>query len=421
MSLRLGSILICLILTGHSTAAASSCARLRSHPDRWVATSVDALVSTARRAYERENSLTAYQTVLARIANTIQQCRLDEDEVFARRYLRFLEYVDTVSLDLQPDHQLGFTVPDESYFAETRDFVQIPELLLDQNFLRLVSRFETLNKAKNFLTTLNSSRAPDDQLIFFSYTSRHLGTPDNDNSFIRLLIVVPGNTADSRPEKWVQFGITDPGARVRIRNVSVVAALPRPDGTVSVYFKDFFRTYRRDGIIRIKGRWELGHGDDNCLQCHKSGVLPIFPERDSVPADEQKTVVAVNQRLLGYGPARFGKYLDAIKLGPGLGTASAHDREQRFGFAFAGSVVGRAMTCAACHHQERMGALNWPMDRVLISSYIKGGEMPLGHNLQPAERSALHHKLIQEYFATDVDRPGILKTWLLSAPTVRQD
>lgn len=421
MSLRFGSILICLILIGDSTSAASPCARVRSQPDRWVTASVDALVFRSLRAYEREDALAAYQTVLARIANTIQQCRLDENEVFARRYSRFLDYIETISIDLQPDHQLGFTVPDQQYFAETRDFVQIPEFLLDQKFLRLVSRFETLDQAKKFLTILNSGRAPADQLIFFSYTSRHLGTPDNDNSFRRLLIVVPGDRANGRPEKWVQFGITDPGARVRIRNVSVVAAMPGRDGTANVYFKDFFRTYRRDGVIRMKGRWELGQGDDNCVQCHKSGVLPIFPEKNSVTANEEERVLAVNQRLLSYGPARFGEYLDASKLGPGLGTAGAQDRERRFGTAFAGSVVGRAMTCAACHHQERMGALNWPMDEVLISSFIKGGEMPPGHKLRPAERTALHENLIREYFATDVDRPGILKSWLLSAPLLRQD
>ncbi len=311
MSLRLGAILICLMFTGENIPAATPCPRLQSQPDRWVTTSVDALVLRARRAYEREDALAAYQTVLARIANTIQRCRLGQDEVFTSRYPRFLEYIATVSLDLEPDHQLGFTVPDEQYFAETREYVQIPEFLLDQKFLRLVSRFETLDQAKHFLTTLNSSRAPADQLIFFSYTSRHLGTPDNDNSFRRLLIVVPGDAAEGVPEKWIQFGITDPGAQVRIRNVSVIAALPGPDGTANVYFKDFFRSYRRDGVIRIKGRWELGHGDDNCVQCHKSGVLPIFPEKDSVTADEQQRVLEVNRRLLTYGPARFGKYLDA--------------------------------------------------------------------------------------------------------------
>jgi hypothetical protein len=53
------------------------------------------------------------------------------------------------------------------------------------------------------------------------------------------------------------------------------------------------------------------------------------------------------------------------------------------------------------------------MDNVLISSYVKGGQMPLGHQLQKSERVELYDKLIREYFATDKARPGILKSWLM--------
>jgi hypothetical protein len=71
------------------------------------------------------------------------------------------------------------------------------------------------------------------------------------------------------------------------------------------------------------------------------------------------------------------------------------------------------MTCAACHQHNYLGALNWPMDRVVISSYVKGGMMPFGQELQGPERAELYGKLIQEYFAADAARPGILKSWLL--------
>ena len=55
------------------------------------------------------------------------------------------------------------------------------------------------------------------------------------------------------------------------------------------------------------------------------------------------------------------------------------------------------------------------MDKILISSYVKGGQMPFGHQLKVSDRRELYAKLIQEYFATDKDNPpGILKSWLLS-------
>jgi hypothetical protein len=53
------------------------------------------------------------------------------------------------------------------------------------------------------------------------------------------------------------------------------------------------------------------------------------------------------------------------------------------------------------------------MDKVIISSFIKGGQMPVGHQLKLSERRDLYGKLIQEYFAIDKANPGILKSWLL--------
>lgn len=412
MSFRRSVVLLCLLLVGNGPHASFS-ARLKPGSDAWVTAKVNALVRAARAAYEDDDGLPAYRRVLTSISSAIRLGKLSEDEGFVGRYREFVEYTQAASLDQLPGHELGFIVPDRQYFAETRQYVEIPEFLMAQTFLRSVSRSETLDRAKAFLRQLNKERGPSDQLIFFSYLSRHLGTPDNDDSYKRLLIVVPGNSKTGVPEKWVQFGVTDPGTRTRIRNVSVVSAILGSDGTFNSYFKDYFRTYRRDGTISLKGRWELGYGDDNCARCHKSGILPIFPEEGSVSPSEQQAVTEVNQRFMSYGSPRFDKYLDESKFGPGLSSARLEQRNQRFGEGFGESVVGRAMSCAACHHRERLGALNWPMDQVVISSYIKGGHMPMGFNLKEPEREELYEKLIQEYFATDDSNPGILKSWLL--------
>ncbi|MBV9957632.1 MAG: hypothetical protein JO360_04390 [Acidobacteria bacterium] len=399
MSFRQSLIICCLLLLAvQANAAAAPCAGVRARPDAWMTGRVDALVRAAHAAYEDDDALEAYQRVLGDIAFTLRQCRLNEDAGFVGRHRQFVEYIEAVSLDQLPGHELGFIVPDRQYFDETRRYVQIPEFLLSQSFLRAVSRDETLEQAKAFLRGLNAQRDEDERLIFFSYISQHLGTPDNDDSFERLLIVVPGDATRGVPEKWVQFGVTDKGARTRIRNVSVVSAVTGADGTYNAYFKDYYRTYRRDGSISIKGRWELGYGDDNCVQCHKSGILPIFPEAGSVSPDEQSSVAAVNDLFQTYGSPRFENYLDTSKFGPGLGSAASES------------------SCAACHQQTGLGSLSWPMDSTLISSYVKGGRMPFGSKLRESERDELYEKLIQDYFNTDAAHPGILKSWLLGKP-----
>src|SRR5436853_2914720 len=198
-----------LLFAGNIAHASPICARLKSQPDAWVTAKVDALVGAAHASYENDEVTEVYKRVLNRIAMTFRQCRLSEDEGFISRYPEFVQYVEALSLDQEPDHELGFIVPDKQYFEETRQYVQIPEFLLEPSFLRAVSRYETLDPAKSFLRQLNSKREPSEQLIFFSYTSRHLGTPDNNDSYRRLLIVVPGIAAQGIHEQWVQLGITD--------------------------------------------------------------------------------------------------------------------------------------------------------------------------------------------------------------------
>jgi hypothetical protein len=404
-----------------SNGFAIPCERVKSQSDAWVTTKVNALVRTARAAYENDEAEPAYNRVIKGITNTLRQCQLSGDEGFVTRHRPFVEYIKLLAVAQLPDHELGFMVPDREYFEQTRQYVQIPEFLLTQTFLRSVSRDETLNRAKLLLQELNSKRDPADRLIFFSYRSQHLGTPDNDNSFKRLLVVVPGNAEKGVPEKWVQFGITDRGARIHVRNLSVVSAVPASDGSSNFYFKDFYRTYDRDGSIRVNGRLELGFGDDNCVTCHKSGILPILPTPGSVRESEQPALAAVNRRFLTYGAPRFQNYVDASKFGPGLTMASVDSRERRFGAGFSKSVLGRAMICSACHHQERLGAFNWPMDSVLIKSFVEGGQMPLGHKLTISQRNQLYRKLIQEYFALDDANPGILKAWLLGNGLPKSD
>jgi hypothetical protein len=53
------------------------------------------------------------------------------------------------------------------------------------------------------------------------------------------------------------------------------------------------------------------------------------------------------------------------------------------------------------------------MDSILINSFVEGGQMPLGLELTKRERTELYNHLIEDYFAIDNDRPGILKAWLL--------
>ena len=370
---------------------------------------------SAYAAYRSESAQTRHQRVVDGLGNTIQRCRLAGDAGLSPRYPEFFEYVKLLSIAGRDDHELGFEIPDKDYFAETSQYTTIPDFLLTPAFLRLVSRFESLPQAKSFLRDLNKGRTPGEELLFFSYASRHLGTPDNPDSYRRLLIVVPGDSTRGVPEKWVQFGIADPRKPRTVRNVSVVAVTRGANDETNVYFKDYFRTYRRNGSISIKGRWELGEGDDPCVTCHKSGVLPVFPVAGTVTSDEQEILEAINARFRGYGAASFGRYIDRKKFGPGLGTpANLESRTAPLTTRF------KTQSCTVCHNTNGLGAFNWPMDSTIIKSFVTGGQMPLNANLSRVARTQLYKQLVNEYFAVDETRPGILQAWLLGKMRVVQ-
>ncbi len=411
---RLGKQSLCLAAIALSLcagvkASAVNCPHEGIQADGWVERAINSVVRSAYAAYLNEAAQTRYQRVVDNIAATIERCSLDKNTELSQRYPEFFQYLKLLSLAGKGDHELGFEVSDKQYFAETSQFTTIPDFLLTQVFLRAVSRWENLPTAKSLLREMNKTRAPDDQLLFFSYESRHLGTPDNPDSFRRLLIIVPGNAAAHVPEKWVQFGIADPRRPRTVRNVSVVAVVPRADDTVTVYFKDFFRTYRRNGSITIKGRWELGEGDDPCVVCHKSGVLPIFPVAGTVAREEEPMLEAVNDRFQSYGPARYERYVDLTKFGPSLGTASALGHSQ----SPAAAQRFKTRECSSCHQPNGLGPLNWPMDQTLIRSFVTGGQMPLNAQLPRVARTQLYNQLVSDYFGIESERPGVLKAWLL--------
>src|SRR4029078_1091799 len=223
-------IFVAVLLLATTNISAGPCPANTVQQAAWVNRNVDLLISKAHNAYEKESAEAPYNSVLAGIARTIKQCKFSGDAEFVNRYQRFLEYVRVLSLAQLKDHELGFEATDQVYFAETQKFVTIPDFLLQPEFLLAVKRFETLPTAKALLRTMNEQRPNGEKLLFFSFESRHLGTPDNDFSYRRLLVVVPGDPQKAVPEKWVQFGIADPGKRVPVRNLSVVAVVPGESG-----------------------------------------------------------------------------------------------------------------------------------------------------------------------------------------------
>ena len=330
-------------------------------------------------------------------------------------------YMHALWLRTEKGYRGGYRVSDASYYEKADAMTAIPAELQAPELLRQVTQFGRLARAKSYLQRLNQSRPDDQKMVFFSYRSQHLGTPDNIEAFGRLLVVVPGN-----PEKWIQYGVPE-FPRQSVRNVSIVAVDRQPDGAQDVYFRD--RAVIRDDNERLvlQGRFELGVGVDACVDCHKAGVNPIFPTPGSVSADELALIDQVNRRFLTYVPPSFHGDYDPSWFGPGLGTfrpnASPDVLRQRVREALgthgeAASAdqvesVAQHVNCAECHQPSFLEPLNAPLNPKMLRSYVLGGQMPPGANLTPPEKQALVDVLLDDYFSSGPPEDGILMDWLL--------
>jgi hypothetical protein len=311
---------------------------------------------------------------------------------------------------------LGFNVPDATYFRDTESLTAVPEPLRAPELLALLSEPAHVNEGIAMIEKLNEALPLEQKMIVFKYRSQHLTTPDESRVFGRVLVVVPGN-----PERWVQYGVPEAG-KPKTRNLSVVAVRKNPEGTTDIYFKDHYRMYDRDKIY-LKARFDVTGSSDNCVNCHKSGVLPVFPEPGSYKIEDEWKLAAINKRFRTYGAPGFGGYVDPISQGPGLGAndgAAASGRSDSFlqactsevsfpDRALAFSHIKDAMNCAKCHDGLQLGSLNYPLNRVLLHSFVEGGKMPPQNSLTTDERRGLVHCLEAEYFGSG---PASFTGWL---------
>lgn len=374
--------------------------------EEWLLRSASRVSASAQKFYN--GSRGEFYSELRNIELALKPFPKNISPDLKKRIMRLRNYAEEVLLETKPGHGLGFRVPDAQYFEETSQFTSIPDFLLTSEFLKLVSSAETLEQAKAILAKQNEKRPLDQQLTYFSYRSRHLGTPDSPQSFGRLLIVVPGN-----PVKWVQFGVPDPGRGFTVRNVSVVSVYTKPNGEKVTYLKDHFRTFENKKVKYIRSRFEETNTSDNCVSCHKSGILPIFPVKDSVPVEELERVKQVNKMFKSYGPPNFGsEYVDISRFGPGLGDASRETLRNRLEENFSSEQIRSAMNCGACHSHNSLGAMSFPFDRTILQSYILSGEMPPKTKLNESDLRLLHDYLLKEYFNTSSNRPGVFVRWL---------
>ncbi|AIE85287.1 hypothetical protein [Fimbriimonas ginsengisoli] len=370
-------------------------------------------------------------------------------------FARFVTAQHWMDLRDGADHQtnaLGMDVPDEEYWTDASRFLTFPELLKSQWLLKRMSNQATYKEAVDAIEAHNASLTPENRWIVFPFQAQFIRSVDR-TTFGRLLVLVPNEKLpDGRlMDRWILFAIATPDMRpTEIMSVSMISVVREANSPTSrIYFSDFLRQVNPStGDIELNSNALMKpNPSKNCYDCHKSGVLPIFPKMaykfdaagNLVDDPERLATVPdrINRLILKYGKSDLG-HLDTDAYGPSLGGNTsrsdafiANATKDRPFAATSYAKIKANMNCASCH--DGFAKINYLLavrsdrdvktfvgqSKGLVQSYVEMGFMPPNNTLTPSERHALWECVMKEYF--DPERgEGAFVDWLKGAGPRRE-
>ncbi len=340
---------------------------------------------------------------------------------------------------------LGLEVPDEQYWNLAKPYLEFPELLKSQRFLTAMASPGTYRQALEMIDSINANLPPERKWISLLFDAQFITTVDDAHTYGRMLVMVPNEPVGNSEvaDRWIQFGIADPGTYPETRSVSMFTVVRNAEtpAKTTTYFSDFMRIRdKQTGKFSIRSNFTMLHDPSlNCYNCHKSSVLPIHPAREYVldsggklaenRANAGELPAKLNNLIMGYGPPNY-VYQDTFAYGPCLGPTNRYRSDAFLKSATAGLDISptsydrirNAMHCSNCHNN--FGVINYPQavptdldlkafrtHRGMVQTLVEQGTMPPGNTLTARERQALWRCLMSEYLNMDT-KQGILADWL---------
>lgn len=372
---------------------------------------------------------TQYSTKLNLIQMKLRMCR-ESLERYDRKSC--MQNLDDFTAQKYRTHvkgqSLGLKMTDEEYYKHVRreNIGTLPEYFLSHEFLHALDT-PTDSTYTNVLKLINNyNKTHSTNVIGFPYSSQHLPSVDDAETYGRFFLYIPGNSI----EKFAQYGI---GSEVEGKNpnsISVISVIKASDHKpAKAYFNDLWRirkagTYNITTRLKANGRMEL------CYSCHKSPLIPIVPEKSTFDYIRYGLSLAkANAIMSQYGNAEyFG--IDPTNYGPGIGIeknlepdaieecagASDFTREEL-------KQIQLALKCQNCHNGQHRGLLNFPSgldhqiskSKSLVHLFMEdyGIMPPLMEKQGDRVQRAIARCLIADYYGDFQDlNKGRFNEWL---------
>lgn len=363
-----------------------------------------------------------YSSGINTIQATFQRCRRELHQLGEKAAC--FERLRMFSLQKYRTHvkglSLGLSMSDADYMERMAalGIGSLPEQYLSEDFLR---RLDEIGNGSYAAIASEVERIGPSGTIAFPYTSKHLPSVDDAQVSGRLFVYIPGERYDI----YSQFGIGLGKDGQFPNSISVITVLKRDQSGKElypheVYYNDIWRT--RGDRVTIGNRITVNRRMENCFDCHKSPLIPVYPDRETFDYNQFGARLArVNEIMSGVKAAYVG--LDAENFGPGIGVASLE------GLACAERVQDKTkiegyLDCNDCHNGKVRGVLNFPSaldlqlpnSTNLVSLFVREyGIMPPTHeDLSPDERDVIYQCLIEDFYGDFKDpHKGRFNKWLL--------
>lgn len=341
---------------------------------------------------------------------------------------------NALDMDITDRQYLGFIAPN----------VQFPDLLRSQEFLHLMKKPDGYREAVRMIEAQNATLPGEKKWVVQPFRAQFIKSVDK-TTYGRMLVLVPNVRSASGKilDRWILFAIATPDMEAPEElSVSMIATVrdPAKPGTHKAYAADFLRIQNpQTERIDILPNYLFNlNPSKNCYDCHKTGVLPIFPKTvyrfgpdGRLVADPAgaKGLTSMSERLVQmYGKTDW-VHMDSGDFGPALG--DSRDRSDAFVLEATSGLdlpsasipkIREAMNCVRCHGD--LVKIDYPLavrtdrdiksfetKKGMVQTYVESGLMPPNNTLSSAERQGLWRCLMKEYFDSST-QAGSFVEWL---------
>ncbi|MCX6106832.1 MAG: hypothetical protein NTY08_13480 [Proteobacteria bacterium] len=364
-----------------------------------------------------------YSSGINSMQMTIQSCRTSFEHLGPKK--NCFDHIDRFSQQFfrthTRNHSLALGISDSDYLSllDSKGLGSLPSAFRHEDFLR---RLDAAPDGEFAAIAHDMERIGPKGTMAFYYRSKHLPSVDDAAVNGRIMLYIPGSKVDI----FSQFSVGRGKLNQLPNSISVISVVKLDSAghkfdRPKVFFNDLWRIRGRKVVVL--NRLTATKRMENCYGCHKSPLIPIYPEARTFDlSNDSGRLTSVNEIMSRFANAEHFS-IDTEAYGPPMGVERLESLPCK-GWGSGDLASEETVRCGDCHNGEVRGKLNFPsglsiqlpFETSLVHAFVVGyGLMPPIFQDQPLQqREDIFKCLIEDYYGDFSDpKTGRFNQWLL--------